>query len=254
MDNPDHSSGTINQTDCQKSLTSEKPAQSSVEMASGEAPSNPASAPEPTPSKPSVSSSESDNTFQRLFERADYDAIAEILEREELESPQGIPASLVYERLLAIYLLQNDFYNAKLLWKRIPASTKPADSQLSILWSVGQKMAQSDFPGIYEALRGQSWKNNENLQKRMMEVTRQRAVQLVAKAYESITIANLGALLGTSGCAEETKKAALEMKWDVEGDMVFPKTIRADGGRGKVANSDVHLGLLTDYVSFLESH
>ena len=88
----------------------------------------------------------------------------------------------------------------------------------------------------------------------MFEVTRRRAINLVAKAYESITIDNLTTLLGTSS-EEETKSLAREMQWDMDGKMVFPKTdAQSREGRGKIASGDAHLGLLTDYVSFLEGH
>jgi len=229
-------------------------------MSSGEgsarlASSAPAAAAEPSSSRNAgATSSQSETIFQAFFAQGDYEAIAELLEREELEATNGIPASQVYERLLAIYLLQNDFYNAKLLWKRIPAPMKPADSELAAIWAVAQKVSRSDFAGIYEMLR-RPWSNgdNEMLMNRMVEETRRRAVELVAKAYESIALANLGALLGTSGEAE-TRKAASELKWVVEGDMVYPSARKVDEESRKFVSGDAHLGLLTDYVSFLESH
>lgn len=198
-------------------------------------------------------SSESEMAFQRLFDLSDFATLMQTLEVEELEAPNGIPGSIVYERLLATYLLQNDFYNAKLLWKRIPASLKTPDSELMAMWVVGQKVSQSDYSGIYAALR-RPWQTHEKLMEKMLEVTRRRAVELVTKAYESIAVDNLTTLLGTSS-AEETKQLATELQWGVEDKMIFPKSdvkSRADGGKFK--SSDAHLGLLTDYVSFLESH
>merc|ERR1712228_875586 len=53
----------------------------------------------------------------------------------------------------------------------------------------------------------------------------------------------------------ETRSLSREMEWSVDDDMVFPKTdvqSRMDGN--KFVSSDAHLGLLTEYVSFLESH
>jgi len=198
-------------------------------------------------------SPEFEMTFQRLFDQNDFVALMEALEIEELEAPNGVPATVVYERLLAVYLLQNDFFNAKLLWKRIPTAAKTADSELSAIWSVGQKVSKSDFAGIYEALR-RPWKTHDKLMRKMFEVTRRRAIDLVAKAYESITVDNLTTLLGTSS-EEETKSLAREMQWDMDGKMVFPKTdAQSREGRGKIASGDAHLGLLTDYVSFLEGH
>lgn len=261
MDKPDPPPDPKPQVDSKKPSSSDKPSQSSVVMSQGQgeeaskASTSAKSASPPEPSSSSyagVISSESEASFQRLFEGGEYDAIAQMLESEELEAPNGIPAPIVYERLLAIYLLQNDFHNAKLLWKRIPASIKPAESELGAIWAVGQKLSQSDFAGIYEALR-RPWKGSDKLMNRMLEVTRRRAVQMVAKAYESITLVNLATLLGTS-VGEETKAAARELNWVVDGETVFPKKELVEGEGRKFVSSDAHLGLLTDYVSFLESH
>jgi len=198
-------------------------------------------------------SPECERAFQTLFEQGDFSAVMEMLETEELQAPNGIPATVVYERLLAVYLLENDFYNAKLLWKRIPAPLKTADSELVAIWAVGQKVSKSDYAGIYEALR-RSWKTHEKLMRTMLEMTRQRAIQLVAKAYESIAIENLVTLLGTS-TEEEAVTIARNLDWTVEGRMIFPKAgSRTQPEGSKNVSSDAHLGLLTDYVSFLESH
>jgi len=199
-------------------------------------------------------SPESEMAFQRLFDHGDFGSLAEALEVEELEAPNGIPPTVVYERLLAVYLLKNDFHNAKLLWKRIPASAKTVDSELVAIWAVGQKVSKSDYAGIYQALR-HPWKTQEKLMSKMFEVTRRRAIELVAKAYVSIAVDNLTALLGAS-TTEEAKVLAGELEWSVDGDMVYPKLgVKTRGtGANKFASSEAHLGLLTDYVSFLESH
>jgi len=254
---PDQKSQTDNQTDTKRSSSSDKSPQSSVEMSGGDA-SGKATTSAKSVSEPSSSSdtgaiiSPLETSFQKLFEKENYKAIADMLEREELEASNGIPPTLVYERLLAIYLLQNDFHNAKLLWRRIPASVKLTESDLDAIWTIGQKVSQSDFAGIYMALR-RPWINNTKLMDRMLEVTRRRAVELIAKAYESITLSNLATLLGTPE-GEETKAAALDLNWVVDGEMAFPKSNRVAGEGRKFVSNDAHLGLLTDYVSFLESH
>jgi len=236
------------------------PAQPTSAAAAGEA--NPSSKPESATlrvdanagdSSSSSSPPESEAAFQGLLQNGDFDSLAEMLECEELEAANGVPGLVVYERLLAIYLLQNDFHNAKLLWKRIPTALKTGDSELCGIWAVGQKVATSDFAGIYEALR-RPWTTNAQLMNRMLETTRRRAVDLVAKAYESIAVENLTTLLGTAG-DEESTKMARELQWVVDDKMVFPKTKTSRvAGRNKFAAGDAHLGLLTDYVSFLESH
>jgi COP9 signalosome complex subunit 8 len=46
--------------------------------------------------------------------------------------------------------------NARFLWKRIPEKLKKSNGELSLLWSVGQKLWQRDFPAIHVALN-QTW-------------------------------------------------------------------------------------------------
>jgi len=49
--------------------------------------------------------------------------------------------------------------NAKYLWKRIPQNVKNSHAELSLIWKVGQKMWQRDFPGVYAALTA-DWSEN----------------------------------------------------------------------------------------------
>ena len=91
--------------------------------------------------------------------------------------------------------------------------------------------------------------------RRVQEATRRRAVELVAKAYESISIENLQILLGASSNGE-TENLAREMHWAIEEGVVYPipSTPLTRETGSKFLSRDDHLGLLTDYVSFLESH
>nr|KAF6449934.1 COP9 signalosome subunit 8 [Molossus molossus] len=78
-------------------------------------------------------------------------------ENQELEAPGGIATPPVYGQLLALYLLHNDMNNARYLWKRIPPAIKSANSELGGIWSVGQRIWQRDFPGIYTTIGAHQW-------------------------------------------------------------------------------------------------
>uniref|UniRef100_A0A2I3HCI2 CSN8/PSMD8/EIF3K domain-containing protein n=1 Tax=Nomascus leucogenys TaxID=61853 RepID=A0A2I3HCI2_NOMLE len=76
---------------------------------------------------------------------------------QEFEAPGGIATPPVYGQLLALYLLHNDTNNARYLWKRIPPAIKSANSELGGIWSVGQRIWQRDFPGIYTTINTHQW-------------------------------------------------------------------------------------------------
>ncbi|KAM6332488.1 COP9 signalosome complex subunit 8 isoform 2-T2 [Podargus strigoides] len=87
-------------------------------------------------------------SFRKLLEQC---------ETQELEAPGGIATPLVYGQLLALYLLHNDMNNARYLWKRIPPAIKSANAELGAVWSVGQRIWQRDFPGIYTTISAHQW-------------------------------------------------------------------------------------------------
>ncbi|XP_067596229.1 COP9 signalosome complex subunit 8 isoform X3 [Pseudorca crassidens] len=91
---------------------------------------------------------ESSFSFRKLLDQC---------ENQELEAPGGIATPPVYGQLLALYLLYNDMNNARYLWKRIPPAIKSANSELGGIWSVGQRIWQRDFPGIYTTISAHPW-------------------------------------------------------------------------------------------------
>uniref|UniRef100_A0A670HU03 COP9 signalosome subunit 8 n=1 Tax=Podarcis muralis TaxID=64176 RepID=A0A670HU03_PODMU len=86
-----------------------------------------------------------------------YRKLLEQCETQELEAPGGIATPPVYAQLLALYLLHNDMNNARYLWKRIPPAIKSANPELGAIWSVGQRIWQRDFPGIYTTIGAHQW-------------------------------------------------------------------------------------------------
>nr|KAF6449927.1 COP9 signalosome subunit 8 [Molossus molossus] len=145
-------------------------------------------------------------------------------ENQELEAPGGIATPPVYGQLLALYLLHNDMNNARYLWKRIPPAIKSANSELGGIWSVGQRIWQRDFPGIYTTIGAHQWSETvQPIMEALREATRRRAFALVSQAYTSIVADDFAAFVGLP--VEEAVKGILEQGWQADSTtrMVMPK-------------------------------
>ncbi|XP_050302412.1 COP9 signalosome complex subunit 8 [Anthonomus grandis grandis] len=180
------------------------------------------------------------------------DKLAEELERQELEAPTGIASPQVYSQLLAIYLYQNDLPNAKFLWKRVPASIKASTPELAQIWAVGQHLWKSDFSLVYKTLNSVNWSESvAEIMSNVQVVVRQRAVELISKAYSSITLENVQEMTGL--LPDVCVQACIEKGWGVDADtkMVYP--VREVKEMGAPPSSEDQLYKLTDFVSFLEN-
>uniref|UniRef100_A0A9L0K0J7 COP9 signalosome complex subunit 8 n=1 Tax=Equus asinus TaxID=9793 RepID=A0A9L0K0J7_EQUAS len=145
-------------------------------------------------------------------------------ENQELEAPGGIATPPVYGQLLALYLLHNDMNNARYLWKRIPPAIKSANSELGGIWSVGQRIWQRDFPGIYTTINAHQWSETvQPIMEALRDATRRRAFTLVSQAYTSIIADDFAAFVGLP--VEEAVKGILEQGWQADSTtrMVMPK-------------------------------
>uniref|UniRef100_A0A5F9D9L7 CSN8/PSMD8/EIF3K domain-containing protein n=1 Tax=Oryctolagus cuniculus TaxID=9986 RepID=A0A5F9D9L7_RABIT len=150
-------------------------------------------------------------------------------ENQELEAPGGIATPPVYGQLLALYLLHNDMNNARYLWKRIPPAIKSANSELGGIWSVGQRIWQRDFPGIYTTISAHQW--SETVQP-IMEALRDQGWQ-----------------------ADSTTRMVLPRK-PVAGapDVSFNRFIPlSEPAPVPPIPNEQQLARLTDYVAFLEN-
>ncbi|XP_049762595.1 COP9 signalosome complex subunit 8 [Schistocerca cancellata] len=177
--------------------------------------------------------------------------LAENLEKQELDAPGGVPAAQVYSQLLAIYLYQYDLCNAKYLWKRIPQPIKGSNAELALIWKVGQKMWQRDFPGVYAALNSEWSENVSQIMRALHDNVRKRAVHLVSHAYSSISLDDLAAFVGMT--AEQAAQAALEQGWQVDESARLVNPCRPKEELNYISSSEDQLYKLTEYVSFLEN-
>ncbi|NXY44545.1 CSN8 protein, partial [Ceuthmochares aereus] len=185
-------------------------------------------------------------------------------------APGGIATPLVYGQLLALYLLHNDMNNARYLWKRIPPAIKSANAELGAVWSVGKRIWQRDFPGIYTKISAHQWSETiQPIMEALRDATRRRAFALVSQAYTSIVADDFAAFVGLP--VEEAVKAVLEQGWqaDFSTRMVMPKkpgrwscVLEASFNRFIPSSepapvppipNEQQLARLTDYVAFLEN-
>nr|KAF6449930.1 COP9 signalosome subunit 8 [Molossus molossus] len=149
-------------------------------------------------------------------------------ENQELEAPGGIATPPVYGQLLALYLLHNDMNNARYLWKRIPPAIKSANSELGGIWSVGQRIWQRDFPGIYTTIGAHQWSETvQPIMEALREATRRRAFALVSQAYTSIVADDFAAFVGLP--VEEAVKG-------VAGRLLLPRRRGCASERGPGAH------------------
>uniref|UniRef100_A0A8C0RNW3 COP9 signalosome complex subunit 8 n=1 Tax=Canis lupus familiaris TaxID=9615 RepID=A0A8C0RNW3_CANLF len=173
-------------------------------------------------------------------------------ENQELEAPGGIATPPVYGQLLALYLLHNDMNNARYLWKRIPPAIKSANSELGGIWSVGQRIWQRDFPGIYTTINAHQWSETvQPIMEALRDATRRRAFALVSQAYTSIIADDFAAFVGLP--VEEAVKGILEQGWQADSTtrMVMPK--KPEPAPVPPIPNEQQLARLTDYVAFLEN-
>uniref|UniRef100_F7B7G7 COP9 signalosome complex subunit 8 n=1 Tax=Equus caballus TaxID=9796 RepID=F7B7G7_HORSE len=173
-------------------------------------------------------------------------------ENQELEAPGGIATPPVYGQLLALYLLHNDMNNARYLWKRIPPAIKSANSELGGIWSVGQRIWQRDFPGIYTTINAHQWSETvQPIMEALRDATRRRAFTLVSQAYTSIIADDFAAFVGLP--VEEAVKGILEQGWQADSTtrMVMPK--KPEPAPVPPIPNEQQLARLTDYVAFLEN-
>ncbi|XP_060684033.1 COP9 signalosome complex subunit 8 [Hemiscyllium ocellatum] len=178
--------------------------------------------------------------------------LLEQCELQELEAPGGIATPQVYGQLLALYLLHNDMNTARYLWKRIPQAIKTANPELGAIWSVGQRIWQRDFPGIYTVISSHQWSDTiQPIMEELRDATRRRAFGLVAQAYTSISADDLAAFVGLP--VEDAVKAVLEQGWQADPStrMVVPK--KAEPPPVPQIPNEQQLARLTDYVAFLEN-
>lgn len=186
----------------------------------------------------------------------DLAALCAQLEAQELEVPLGVATPQLYSRLLAVYLLQRDLPNAKLLWKRIPQAVKSGGEaeELAAVWRVGEALWRRDLPAIYLALAAHEWSAQVSaIMTALREDARRSALTLVSTAYTSISGDELASLLGQPTPEAIAFVTSLGWQADASTRLVTPLRPAAPAPASAAATEHQQLSRLTDYVSFLET-
>lgn len=181
-----------------------------------------------------------------------FDKLCADLERQELETPNGIASPSTYAQLLAIYLYQNDLCNAKFLWKRIPQNVMSSSPEIVAIWAIGQKLWKKDLPGTYEALAAYSWTEPvSNIIRALEENVRERTLNLIGRSYSSIKIDKLISMIGLS--REATLQVCQDRRWTLHDDGMTVNPLPPAQPAPLHTSSEDQLFKLTEFVSFLEN-
>lgn len=197
--------------------------------------------------------------------QGDYQMQLSELERQELESEEE-PSPQLYAQLLSLYLLFGDLINAKLLWKRIPASLKEQISDLPAIWQVAVALMKRQPDQVYDLVNGREWPAYiRKIMAMISSRTRERVLNFVSSAYSHITLSDFQKLTGCKS-EEEAISLANSLSWpfDEENRIVQPvksatsstaSTPTDETFEGSLDSdySQEQLHKLTQYVSFLEN-
>nr|CAG4642845.1 EOG090X0F3A [Evadne anonyx] len=188
-----------------------------------------------------------------------FSELASDLEKQELEVLNTMSVFEVHSQLLSIYLCNFDLCNAKLLWKRIPTDEKVSNPLLEQIWSVGQKLWQKEHTEVYRLIKITQWP--ESIQPFMdclEEKYRQKSIQLIGKAYQTINSMTFSNLVGYSDQPEEAEKLLIKLQeeqgwtYDSTLNLIVPKQSSTQNG-GSLMRNEEQLQSLTQFVSFLEN-
>jgi len=176
----------------------------------------------------------------------------EELEKREIEAPGCRPSNDVYAKLLAVYLYENDLCSAKFLWKRIPDQAKNEYTDLSRIWEVGKAMWKGNLPEVFDSIDSYEWSENEaDIMKAVKEIVRDRSIELISRAYTSISVSEFSKYIGMS--EENAVSVALkETGWTVNDREKLICPVRRQPSEYKAMLAEKQLTTLTDFVSFLE--
>ncbi|XP_046438018.1 COP9 signalosome complex subunit 8-like [Daphnia pulex] len=187
-----------------------------------------------------------------------FESTTQELEKQELEGASGLVLADLHSQLLSIYLCNFDLCNAKFLWKRISNEEKTAFPLLGQIWEVGQKLWLKEHNSVFSLLRNTSWPPSiEPYMTCLEENLRQKSIQLIGKAYLSITSTTFTELVGYVDYPENAEKLLAKLQeeqgWtcDSASKLIIPK--RQAAQNVPLMRNEEQLQSLTQFVSFLEN-
>lgn len=158
---------------------------------------------------------------------------AQDLIAQELAGQQdAVPA------LMLALMAEGDLAGARLAWGRMSEAQRAAEPWL---WEVCRALWQKDSGRALAAVQ-----TGAELGARLERRVRAEAERLVGRAYGSISVAALGAMLAL-GEAEAAARA-VELGWRVEGGHAYPQPVADRGGGGAGHGADARMQQLTQYA------
>lgn len=102
----------------------------------------------------------------------------------------------MYAINFAIYLIQNDFYGGKYLWKRAPAILKSEEFDFFHLWSICKHLLQNSIAEAYHIMKTRKWSSNITvLISRFHSILQYRKIELIVSSYSEISLSEISRLL-----------------------------------------------------------
>ncbi|PRP81647.1 COP9 signalosome complex subunit 8 [Planoprotostelium fungivorum] len=163
---------------------------------------------------------------------------------------QSVTETPFYTIHLFAYLLINDLDNARFLWKRTKKSNLN-DREFDAAWAVGREMWNRNHTGFYNALGSFQWTEpNNTLATSLADEFRGRTLELIAKAFSTITAKQAATFLGLT--AQQTLEHTNRLGWtyDESGDLL---TVKASALTKDQSSNIERLSQLTEYFTYLES-
>ena len=175
----------------------------------------------------------------------DYSGLYSVCERNYAPGYHDKDVVVIY--LFSSYLTHN-LQQARGIWLSLSPALRQ-DSAILAAWNLGKTLIQRNFKAVYEILDGTQWQSAAQLAATFRIQFSQQMIKIVAKAYSSLTIASACELLGVR--SESLISLCNSYGWTVTGDLVYPKSTKAESAN-PVSAADIER--LTNLLAFLENN
>ncbi|KAI3436438.1 hypothetical protein D9Q98_005855 [Chlorella vulgaris] len=180
-----------------------------------------------------------------------FDEVATSLDEAELHDPSAFSMERWPHALhLLAHIYAARLEDARFVYKRTPDPVKQASPELQAAFALLQRLWVKDYQHIWTAMQYGWSAQTQPLVAALAQQTRVQMLDLVERAYDSISPTKLAALLG---CTEaEAAQAAAERGWQTTGGLVDVKPPQPTVRPGEAA-AQRSLQRLAEYVVHLET-
>lgn len=193
-------------------------------------------------------------TYEQMVFEAQWDQLLRWAEQRELEDGGLFKDGSVHFFITQILagLLLNKFEVSRFAWKRLPVAEKKKSKELVAVWALATSSAKRNYDGFYKAADAFAWSPKvKQLIAPVVESTRDRNAQLLAKAYSSVSLPQVAVFLGLA--PPKAIEYITNLKWAIDNTKSPPivTPVRPANTRPS-ATSLVQLQNLTEYITHLE--